>query len=234
MEEIRATAFKSITQKKRELEGKAMVGEADLLAAQPPEGGRLGPLMRHYSKVYDDLADYCVEQYRWANEHSGRSGLRNKSPWFQAMLEHMAGSHELARGRVSVMSESFGVTERFMVDAHLELLNQVFDSTCHRLLLNLERAEAEFAGARRKRQREIVEKIILLIVGAAIGCAGTVLTGWLAPKPGSNQSSSPSASSNPTPTPQTSGTPVPSAPLSAAPPHATHPLPATPSSTRRP
>lgn len=180
MDTIRTTVWRAITDKQEDLCDKALKGEKDVLAAPATDGGALGPLLVHYAKLYDDLADYCVEQYRWANEHSDLKEVRDREPWLSGMVERLGSAHSLARDRVEKAPTPFGGKIDYYKGTCLILLQSTFVRACDRLDLNLERAEAEFRNQDQKKRAERFEKFYWMALGGIGGAVVTLSTGWLA------------------------------------------------------
>jgi hypothetical protein len=179
MNTIQAHVWRAIADKQEEMFADALAGEKDVLAEQPEEGGRLGPLLRHYSKFYEDLADLYVEQFRWANEHSDSKELRSREFWYAGMIERLGAAHAFAKQRIDTMPAPLGVRDGFYKQASLLLLTDLFARVCERLDVNLERAEAEFRARDKRKNQDRFEKFYWLAGGGIGGAAITLVTQWL-------------------------------------------------------
>lgn len=190
-------AFEHIAAKQDELYGKALVGESSLLAQQPSEGGKLGGLVGHYVDVYNAMADYCVQQYRWANENSPPGIIRDSHRWHERMRKHIDHTHHLARGRVEYMSKPFGVKDEFYIGVMLDFIDRFCETACDRLRRDLKTAEAEFRNADRKERHDLRQKIWLAIFGVVVGSLGTIVVGHFTSQQSDTHQQSTSASPNP-------------------------------------
>ena len=231
------TANASIRQLIHELTSTLPNAEEEALRAEPRGGEGIRRTIAVYENHLRQIADRCAVQCAWyyKNHPLNPVWLTGKK-WQRDLSNYVKAYYEMLSNRLNaVVSRVEGPVTAF-IEAQRQLDN-VHHNVQERLWLNVEAQLGEGSGKWGKGAVGAVKWLALAGIGYVIGVGQNLTAEHFKPlvtKPSSCQSSSAVAPNNPAQPPQTSGTPLPSTPLSAGPPHATHPVPATPSSTRQP
>lgn len=206
--------------------------------------------------LLSEFSDRCSNKFSWVDERGlPNDEWHNGEQWGQYSETQMGFLLNRLNDFIEPLSRTAGVTvnrelqiqqaTKLLTEGHVEVLRKLKLELAQKVEESRGRSKAQEAERAQKageRKQDRGDKWLIaigsLFLGAIITQGGNYYFAWkkgdLDSKTSNCQNSSTSASSTPTATSQTSGPAVPSTPQSVGLPHASHPAPATPSSTRRP
>lgn len=170
----RQVAFASILAFVEELKAGMPAAEQAALRALPHGGNTVVRVLADYEDRLTQLADRCALQFKWVDDQSHiRREWLYATEWRVFCEDALSDCYHHASNRVNSVISSLGAGTNVLTHA-LEQLDQIHENARKKLIAALEVRVAESKSKSRGDGLSIASRLLWLVLGAAIGVAGTL------------------------------------------------------------